>query len=66
MNDYLMFKIDHPIHPPRTETDPFDCQVLEDCGYKTNIYKGVFKVVLKEIKFRWLVENIYFSICQKL
>ena len=28
---------DHPIHPPRTETDPWECPVLEDCGYKVDI-----------------------------
>ena len=36
--------LDHPIHPPRTETDPWDCPVLDDCGYKVNIEKGVFQV----------------------
>ena len=36
--------LDHPIHPPRTETDPWDCPVLDDCGYKVSIERGVFQV----------------------
>ena len=36
--------LDHPIHPPRTETDPWECPVLDDCGYKVNIERGVFQV----------------------
>ena len=24
---------DHPIHPPQMEGDPWDCEVLPDCGY---------------------------------
>ena len=45
-----LFKIvlDHPIHPPRTETNPWDCQMLEDCGYKVKISQGVFQVFKDE------------------
>ena len=40
--------LDHPIHPPRTETNPWDCQMLEDCGYKVKISQGVFQVFKDE------------------
>eukprot|EP00092_Neocalanus_flemingeri_P075416 GFUD01093427.1.p1 GENE.GFUD01093427.1~~GFUD01093427.1.p1 ORF type:complete len:789 (-),score=232.98 GFUD01093427.1:236-2602(-) len=40
--------LNHPIHPPRTETDPWDCPVPEDCGYKMKIVKGVFQVYRNE------------------
>ena len=36
--------LDHPIHPPRTETDPWDTDLLDNCGYKTKLVRGVFQI----------------------
>merc|ERR1719220_1601910 len=35
---------DHPIHPPQMEGDPWDCEVLPDCGYTFKIKKGIFHI----------------------
>jgi AMP deaminase len=35
---------DHPIHPPQMEGDPWDCEVLPDCGYTFRIKKGIFHI----------------------
>jgi len=34
----------HPIHPPQMEGDPWDCEVLPDCGYSFKIKKGIFHI----------------------
>ena len=36
------FPPDHPIHPPQMEGDPWDCEVLPDCGYTFKIKKVRF------------------------
>jgi len=36
--------LNHPIHPPRTETDPWDTDLLDNCGYKTKLVRGVFQI----------------------
>ena len=45
---FKIYFLDHPIHPPRTETDPWECPVLEDCGYKVKLSKGVFQIYKNE------------------
>ena len=37
---------DHPIHPPQMEGDPWDCEVLPDCGYTFKIKKVRFRFCL--------------------
>ena len=37
---------DHPIHPPQMEGDPWDCEVLPDCGYSFKIKKVRFQFCL--------------------
>jgi len=33
-----------PIHPPKMTGDPWECEVLPDCGYKVKLDKGIFHV----------------------
>jgi len=36
--------LNHPIHPPRTESDPWECPVPEPCEYKYKLVHGVFQI----------------------
>jgi len=36
--------LNHPIHPPVMEGDPWECEVLPDCGYTVDIRKGIYRV----------------------
>eukprot|EP00094_Tigriopus_californicus_P004108 TCALIF_03957-PA protein Name:"Similar to Ampd2 AMP deaminase 2 (Rattus norvegicus)" AED:0.05 eAED:0.05 QI:23/1/0.88/1/0.87/1/9/284/755 len=35
---------DHPIHPPKSTSNPWDIDVIEDCGYEIRLEKGVFQL----------------------
>ncbi|XP_059086252.1 AMP deaminase 2-like isoform X3 [Tigriopus californicus] len=34
----------HPIHPPKSTSNPWDIDVIEDCGYEIRLEKGVFQL----------------------
>ena len=44
----LFLYIAHPIHPPKKNGDPWEAEVLPDCGYKTKLQKGVYSVFKNE------------------
>lgn len=39
---------DHPIHPPKADNDPWECEFLDDCGYSIKIVEGVYQVYKDE------------------
>ena len=43
---------DHPIHPPKFDNDPWDCEFLDDCGYQLNMVDGVYQVFESEEDFK--------------
>ena len=36
--------LDHPIHPPKVDNDPWECEFLDDCGYSIKILEGVYQI----------------------
>ena len=48
--------IDHPIHPPKVDNDPWECEFLPDCGYIIKIVEGVYTVYKDEEKLK---KNIF-------
>ena len=38
----------YPIHPPKTTGDPWENEVLPNCGYKVKLEKGVYSVYKNE------------------
>ena len=45
---YLSSVSAHPIHPPEGDVDPWKIEFLPNCGYKTKVEKGVYKVFKNE------------------
>jgi len=39
---------DHPIHPPKNDRDPWECEFLPDNGYVIKCCKGVYNVFVNE------------------
>ncbi len=35
---------EHPIHPPSTDTNPWDCEIPDDRGYRFQPKEGVYRV----------------------
>ena len=48
----LVYYIDHPIHPPKVDNDPWECEFLPDCGYIIKIVEGVYTVYKDEEKMK--------------
>ena len=44
----LYLFIDHPIHPPKADNDPWECEFLDDCGYEIKIVEGVYQIYKNE------------------
>ena len=36
--------LDHPIHPPTSDANPFECEMYEDLGYILKMENGIMKV----------------------
>ena len=42
---YFIVFLDHPIHPPKTNADPWDCEFLPDLkDHQIKMVNGVFEV----------------------
>ncbi len=41
---YTVHASDHPIHPPPSASDPFECEFPPNLGYKLQMVNGVMRI----------------------